>query len=269
VRLGDGLLLREALLDGLLGGGRLLRCLGAGGLVDFRRRDRFLWLADLLDALRPLFLGTRGGGYLLLGGGGGSSLLRRAAGRLRGRLFSHLLHLGGCCCCRLLDCCCRLLGGSLLLGLRHLLRRLLLLLGLLAQAEAAGGSTGALRLLQAGVLDAGAKGNLQVPVDDALLLAHHALEVLHDVLEDGLPGRAASLLHTRQRLLDHLAVLGVLTAGGRLLLDGLLGRLLRRSCRPRGCYTAATTAVVGHYLDTPSVVVIKTSEPRRKVTFII
>src|ERR1700690_744266 len=209
-------LLHGCRLLGLGGRRRLLRLgrrrslLGRGGLGLLGGRRGLLgggWLGDLdllgrsgLLRLVRLRLGSR----RRLGSGlfGSRRLLRSR--RFLWRLgASSRLRLG-----RLLGLGRRSLGG--LLGLGGGLG----LLRLLADAEASG-STGSLGLLQAVVLDAGAQRDLEVRVDDVLVAAD--LEVLHDVLEDGLARRAAALLERRQRLVHHLAVLG--------MIDGLLGRL--------------------------------------------
>src|ERR1700731_1677792 len=198
LRLGRGrsLLGRGGL--GLLGGRRGL--LGGGGLGDLA----LLGGGGLLRLVR-LCLGRR----RRLGGGGGLLGGRRLLGRLLRRLGARSLRLG-----RLLRLGRGSFGGLLRLGGG------LGLLRLLADAEAPG-SARPLGLLQAVVLDAGAQRDLEVRVDDVLVAAD--LEVLHDVLEDGLARRAAALLQRRQRLVHHLAILGVI---GRLL-----GRLARSAGR--------------------------------------
>jgi hypothetical protein len=180
---------------GLLGGRRRFFRLYDFGLLDGRRRLFRLVGLGLLDRRRRLRL-LDGSGLL------DSDLLWRLGGRL---------HLS------------RLLRSRRLLRLGRLR-----LLGLLAEAEAARRS-GALRLLQAGVLHSGTQRNFQMGVDDVLVGAD--LEVFHDVLEDGLARRSASFLQASQRLVHHLAVLGMVgrlfgrlagcAAGGGLLLRGL------------------------------------------------
>jgi len=181
------------------------------------------------------FLGSRllGGGFfrcwfLCLGLSGG--LLRCL--RLLG--FSSLSLLGGLRFLGLVSLSLLGFGGGLLLGCLGLLRlgglgllRLLgfdNLLGGFSELEASRGS-GSLGVLQAGVLNSGAESHLQMGVNFALIASN--LEVLADVLQDGLSGGTSTLLKGGDRLLDHLAVLRMsrsdLRLGSSLLLGGSLG----------------------------------------------
>src|SRR6218665_1174860 len=177
----------------------LLRLVGGGGLGLDDLLRRFVCLG-LLDGL--VCLGRR---FSLLAGDCGCRFL----GLLRRRLF-------GCCSARLLDCSGRFLGGCrrcrlarLLLRLcsRRCFRLLVLFLGLFdgcgTETEAAG-RAGALGLLEGVAFDSVAQRHLQVLIDDVFVVAD--LEVLQDILEDGLSRRTTPFLQRRQRHADHLTV---------------------------------------------------------------
>merc|ERR1712170_255336 len=131
--------------------------------------------------------------------------------------------------CLLLLRCLGFLGSGL--GLLGFLGSCLGLLGLLgldclllsAELEAAGSSS-SLGLFQGTILHTSTESHLQMLVDDALIFAN--IEVLGDVLEDGLAGGTSPLLQGSKGLGDHLRVFGMICGllglGGLLL--GALGR---------------------------------------------